>query len=898
MKCSQPLSNDHPSDHQLIRHLERPTQEDIDQVNQHIKECWECEARLAALAGSPRPECLPDRVLAPGLPVQQPPTLTVGAGELVGHYQLLAPIARGGMAEVWRCYDEVLQRELAMKFLKEKYLTHADFSAFCRRFEREARVLGELQHPSIVPIYDSGTLPDRRPFFVMKLVKGHTLAQLLEEHGPGARWLGVFAAVCQAVAYAHSVGVIHRDLKPSNVMVGAFGEVQVMDLGLAKVLPWSGILRSGPRAVWPTSFEEPENATETYVIPDECDDHTRPNSVMGTLEFMPPEQAQGLACEADERSDVFGLGAFLCAILTGKPPYVSDSKEVVERLARNADLTGAHARLETCGADANLIKLAKHCLAKEPDQRPQNAGEVATAVRTYLAEVEQRMHQAERDRAAAEARGKEARRRMRWVAASAGLFLSLLLVTALFAWRESEMHQKLLAATINRALTAAMIGDLGTAEKETADAEQAGASAGEVHMLRGQIALHRGESRKAREHLEEAVRLLPKKVAAWGMLAAAHADDGHWERYDTAMRKMEQLTPSTPEDFLFKGYAEAQLEPERGLRTIQQAFDRRPAMGVAFLLRAEVRAFVAQDTDDLEAAEGAVQDARYAKELLPNNPAAIWVSLEAHLAKAGVHEHRNQPEQRRAERELAGKDADALKPFTALPEAVVFRWIYFREVGEEEKVLDELREASKNTEHMYVTSCCALALYRRGDLQEAFDVLDRRRGTYTDRLLPFVLAELDYPDKHNWPARALKTYEEYANRTQDGAAVMDAQSALRLLGMKDEAVKAGKALLEQKDRFYTLRREPIVRCARYNAGKLKADELLQLAGRSQWDRCLAHYSVAMTKLAEGDRDGARKHFDEAVKTGASGWGEYDLSWVFRDRLDKDPNWPPRIAKKP
>jgi tetratricopeptide (TPR) repeat protein len=518
----------------------------------------------------------------------------------------------------------------------------------------------------------------------------------------------------------------------------------------------------------------------------------------------------------------------------------------------------------------------------------------------YLASVEKRLYQAERDRAVAEARAKEARRRLLWVAASAGLFLVLVLVVAFFAWRDHIARETHLADIIDKALTAAMSGDLHAAELAVTDAERAGASPGQVHMLRGQIALHRGKSLEARQHLAEAVRLLPESVMAWGMLAAAYADDGHWERYDQAVRKMEQLTPSTQEDFLFKGYAEAYLEPERGLQTITLAIDRRPMMGISRLLRAEVRAMVAQDTDDLHEAEGAVQDANYAKELLQDNPTALWVSLEAHVAKAGVHEHLGDPKLRETELDLAGKDADALKGFTALPEAVVYRWTYFREVGKEEAALEELREASKNTEHMYVTSCCALALCRRGqrgDLKEALDVLERRRGSYTDRLLPFVLAEYDYRDRPDWQARALKASEEFAGRTLDGAAVMDALSILRLLGKKEDAVKASEALLEQKDRFYTLRREPIVRCVQYNANKLTADKLLEAAGRSRWDQCLAHFNIAMTKLAEGDREGAQEHFDKAVKTRAWGWGEYDLSWVFRDRLANDPTWPPWVPQQ-
>jgi hypothetical protein len=297
-----------------------------------------------------------------------------------------------------------------------------------------------------------------------------------------------------------------------------------------------------------------------------------------------------------------------------------------------------------------------------------------------------------------------------------------------------------------------------------------------------------------------------------------------------------------------------------------------------------------------------VQDAKYARELLHDNPTALWVSLQAHLAKAGVHEHRDELDQRGTELELAGKHADALKRFTALPEAVVNRWTYFREVGREEEVLDELRQASKETDNVYANFCCALTLYRRGkpgDFEEALSVLENRPGTYNynDRLLPFVLAEHDYPNKHDWPARARKASEDFATTAQDGAAVMDAQSVLRLLGQKEDAVKASKALLKRPELFYTLRRDPLLQCLRYNAGELSADKLLQSAGRSRWNQCLAHYNIAMTKLAERDREGAKKHFDKAVETRAWGWGEYDMSCVFKDRLEKDPTWPPWIPQR-
>src|SRR5262245_28627522 len=166
-----------------------------------------------------------------------------GVGILAGcpnrteRYQLGEEIARGGMGIVCRATDTVLGREVAVKVLQDKY---APDSAAARRFADEARITGQLQHPNIPAVHDLGVLPDGRPFLAMKLIKGETLEELLKRRGGAVedrgRFVAAFEQVCQAVAFAHAHDVIHRDLKPANVMVGAFGEVQVMDWGLAKVL--------------------------------------------------------------------------------------------------------------------------------------------------------------------------------------------------------------------------------------------------------------------------------------------------------------------------------------------------------------------------------------------------------------------------------------------------------------------------------------------------------------------------------------------------------------------------------------------------------------------------------------------------------------------------------------
>src|ERR1700722_1963462 len=152
-------------------------------------------------------------------------------------YRVLGRIGKGGMGSVMRVHDPDLKRDLAVKVLREDYLGRSDLE---HRFLGEAQITAQLQHPGIVPIHEVGRLPDGRPYLAMKLVQGRTLAELLAERPSPqhdlSRFVAIFEQICQAVAFAHSKHVIHRDLKPLNVMVGRFGEVQVMDWGLAKVL--------------------------------------------------------------------------------------------------------------------------------------------------------------------------------------------------------------------------------------------------------------------------------------------------------------------------------------------------------------------------------------------------------------------------------------------------------------------------------------------------------------------------------------------------------------------------------------------------------------------------------------------------------------------------------------
>jgi tetratricopeptide (TPR) repeat protein len=347
----------------------------------------------------------------------------------VGDFDLLSEIARGGMGVVYRAADRALGRLVAVKVLQDRYEPD---SAAARRFLNEARITAQLQHPGIPPVHEVGTLPDGRPFLAMKLIQGQTLEEQLRGRPDLAadrgRLVAAFEQVCQAVAYAHAHGVIHRDLKPANVMVGSFGEVQVMDWGLAKVLA---------DAERPRSEGDPGETSAAVAVrtPREGEDlETLAGSVLGTPAFMPPEQARGAVDEVDRRSDVFGLGAILAAVLTGLPPFVRPTAEATGGMAARGEVDECFARLDGSGADPGLVALCRRCLAPRREDRPADAGEVAGAVAELRAAAEERARRAELDRvraegemAAAAARSLERRRRRRlWLVAAAAVALAVI----------------------------------------------------------------------------------------------------------------------------------------------------------------------------------------------------------------------------------------------------------------------------------------------------------------------------------------------------------------------------------------------------------------------------------------------------------------------------------------
>jgi serine/threonine-protein kinase len=302
-------------------------------------------------------------------------------------FRVLRPHAEGGLGKVLVALDEELGREVALKEIKDR---QADDPESRARFLREAGITGALEHPGIVPVYGMGTYPDGRPYYAMRFIRGESLQQEIDHYHKRRNWdtsrlrenykgsvfrrlLGRFIAACNAVAYAHSRGVIHRDLKPANIMLGKYGETLVVDWGLAKPI---GRSAGGPEAAW----DEPL----LRALPAVDLGETLPGVALGTPAFMSPEQAVGDWDAVGVATDIYSLGATLYALLTGRPAVPgSDIADVLAKVRRGMIVPPRQVKPIV---PRQLEAICLKAMARKPGDRYASAQELALDLERWLAD--------------------------------------------------------------------------------------------------------------------------------------------------------------------------------------------------------------------------------------------------------------------------------------------------------------------------------------------------------------------------------------------------------------------------------------------------------------------------------------------------------------------------------
>ena len=296
----------------------------------------------------------------------------LGLLSLEDRFQDHGEIARGGMGSIHQVLERTLNRTVAMKVLPTD---RQGEQRLRNRFLTEAQVTGQLEHPNIVPVYELGADDDGKLFFTMRLIEGHTLTEHFKHVPPDSdegieQSLEIYFRVCDALSFAHSRGVVHRDVKPSNIMVGDFGQVYLMDWGIARALSPKDASASGTQ----------RRKTTTLTIPaiDES------GMVVGTYSYMAPEQAQAKIEAIDQRTDVFSLGAVLFRIAAGRPPIHGQTAVQALANASEARLVEVTEDMLPSALHRALYEVALQAMQRDPGRRFQSVASLKRATQSVL----------------------------------------------------------------------------------------------------------------------------------------------------------------------------------------------------------------------------------------------------------------------------------------------------------------------------------------------------------------------------------------------------------------------------------------------------------------------------------------------------------------------------------
>jgi tetratricopeptide (TPR) repeat protein len=683
---------------------------------------------------------------------------------------------------------------------------------------------------------------------------------------------GAVAGVADALDYAHRGGVIHRDVKPSNLLLSPTGRLSVNDFGLARLLEEPGMTVTG--------------------------------EMVGTPMYMSPEQITAGRIPVDHRTDIYSLGATLYELLTLDPPFRGEFRD--QLLAQIIQKEPRPPRGVNSTVPVDLETICLKAMEKDPDRRYQTAGQMAEDLRRYV----NRFAILARRTGPVGRLWKWVRRNPALAASLAGVLVCAAVASGLAysnhlaegrraeekARHDAELLEEKRRAAMDKAILAARLEDFDEARKAIREAEKLNCSPGQIRMLQGQLELYHGNFTGAIEHLTQATKLLPDSVAAWSMLAVAYINANRNTEAIRALDEALRLPAVTPEDYLFRGHAQCTLDPEGGLRTLNEAIRRRPST-LARLIRLDALQYALLDVPDRETAKLAGEESAAIRRQYPDNPGVAFLSMFVQTSryKAG-QALRDENLQKDAVR-VGSRDAQFLKDqYPHSPDFVVGRWRHMTEIGRGDEVLPELQQVWKKSPSPNTASYLGIALYLKGEFSEAAKVFGSCEDDVQVALLRVMaLAADSSPDA---PVARERLLKNLAGRKLTEWDLFNYQLILRFLGRKAEAVEIAGKFLEEPGKFPPLRKEPFRRALQYCAGERAAKSLIDAARGHRADLCNAYLCIALTAIADGYRASAWQNLKLCAGTGYYQFIPYDIGRMLLVRMAKDPAWPRWIKSAP
>jgi len=842
----------------------------------------------------------------------------------LGDFEIVRELGRGGMGIVYEARQRSLNRKVALKVLSSGLgmTTKAVI-----RFRREAETAAKLHHTNIVPIHATGE-DDGIHYYAMELVDGPSLnlvirnmrdqrrsaepeaqapntpscdsnstvavspkpvapdASLEDTAGALPNWVAqtmtleagsessasgtpvgessstitaghsffdniarMIADVADALGYAHRQNVVHRDMKPSNLLLSPDGRVSINDFGLARMLEQPGMTTTG--------------------------------EFMGSPLYMSPEQITAGRAPLDHRTDIYSLGATLYELLTLQAPFLGERRDQIIGQIMHKEPRPPRSLNKKIPVDLETICLK--AMEKDPDRRYQTAGDMAEDLRRFV-----NRFAISAKRVGIVGRTTKLVRRHRALSATACFAIIVTLAAAYFAYSGWVTQQTYLREqAMDRALTAAMSGDLAGATEQITKAKTHGATAAWVLMLAGQVDLFRGKTEDAVEKLEAAVVQGPDSVAAQSMLAYAYLMDGKYTEYTKRVATLDTLSPATPEDYLFQGRVLVLFSPKPAIELMNKAIQQRPSFHLARVLRAGARAFQAEDEAREDLVLQALEDLRATRTYLGNNLLLSGASLQTQLAAVSVFRGAGKADLAQEHLRQAATDVKRLEEHPYYLVGNFWRLYYHVFTADLDGVERVMREALDQGHTGFVLEPFAIAMFGADRVEDALKEFDR----IPDQSEMFVQLE-----------RALLLLETPAGRVRADAICRDLMERdlqndvmsvppklLFLLGKPNQARETARNYLStiQVSKYWEFPRDEL----KYLAGLIPENELLEAAGNSARDRGLAHHLIGIRRLAAGDRAGAREYFEKSAATTVFHWGEVGWSRVWAARMKRDPEWP-------